>query len=339
MSLDDINLDDLLRKAISLGASDLHLSSGHPAVVRINGDLHYLDQSTLHKDHIEQLLGAHLTGKRDVVSENEQGRFRVNIYRQRKGLSAAIRILRNSIPTLSALDCPQKFEQLMNLKNGLILVTGPTGSGKSTTLAAMIDHINQTRPVHIITLEDPIEYLHESRQSLINQCEVHVHTESFAAALRAALREDPDVIMIGEMRDLETMRLALTAAETGHLVLSTLHTSSAAQTIHRIIDCFLAGEKDQVRAMLSESLQAVIAQQLVPAVSGGRIAAWELMLGTVAIRNLIRNSKTEQLQGVIETGRQDGMQTICQSLQDLYRAGKIAQTTYEEQRSVGSQNE
>jgi twitching motility protein PilT len=250
--------------------------------------------------------------------------FRVNAFNQNLGVAAVFRLIPEQIPTLDELDLPQVFKTLLDLPNGLILVTGPTGSGKSTTLAAMVDHINTQQASHIITVEDPIEFVHHSKKSLINQRQVHRDTLEFANALRSSLREDPDVILVGEMRDLETIRLALTAAETGHLVMATLHTSSAPRTISRIVDVFPAGEKNIIRNMLSESLQAVICQTLVKKVGGGRVPAFEIMVGTTAIRNLIREDKIAQMYTSIQTSSQLGMCTLDQSLQGLLQKKVIS---------------
>jgi twitching motility protein PilT len=250
-------------------------------------------------------------------------RFRVNVFNQDRGAAAVLRTIPSKVLTLEELGCPSFFQEVTKTPRGIILVTGPTGSGKSTTLAAMIDYINNNEYAHILTVEDPIEFVHQSKKSLINQREVHRDTLGFNEALRSALREDPDVILVGEMRDLETIRLALTAAETGHLVFGTLHTSSAAKTVDRIIDVFPAAEKEMIRAMLSESLQAVISQTLLKKVSGGRTAAWEIMVGTPAIRNLIREAKIAQMYSAIQTGRKDGMQTLDQHLDELVSKGII----------------
>lgn len=245
------------------------------------------------------------------------GRFRVNAFEQQRGAGAVLRTIASNVPSIESLGLGEVFKQLCDLPRGLVLVTGATGSGKTTTLAAMIDHLNSTRPLHILTLEDPIEFIHRPKCSLINQRQVHRDTHSVDAALRSALREDPDVIMLGEMRDLDTIRLALTAAETGHLVLATLHTPSAAKTIDRVVDVFAAEEKSMVRTMLSESLQAVVCQTLVKKKGGGRVAAHEIMLGTPAIRNLIRENKVAQMASAIQTGAAVGMQTLEMSLKRL----------------------
>jgi len=251
-------------------------------------------------------------------------RFRVNAFNQDRGAAAVFRTIPTEILTLEDLGCPESFKDMINVPRGLVLVTGPTGSGKSTTLAAMMDYKNANVYEHILTIEDPIEFVHKSKKCLINQREVHKHTHGFSEALRVALREDPDIILVGELRDLETIRLALTAAETGHLVFGTLHTSSAAKTIDRIIDVFPEGEKGMVRSMLSESLRAVVSQTLMKKVGGGRLAAWEIMTGTAAIRNLIREGKIAQMYSAIQTGRKDGMQTLDQHLTELVAAGVVS---------------
>lgn len=251
-------------------------------------------------------------------------RFRVNAFNQARGASAVFRTIPSKVLTLEDLGCPQTFKEIVDVPRGLVLVTGPTGSGKSTTLAAMMDYKNDNDYSHVLTIEDPIEFVHASKKCLINQREVHRDTLGFAEALRSALREDPDIILVGELRDLETIRLALTAAETGHLVFGTLHTSSAAKTIDRIIDVFPAGEKSMVRSMLSESLRSVIAQTLLKKIGGGRIAAWEIMVGTPAIRNLIREDKVAQMYSAIQTGQAHGMQTMDQALKELVQKGIVS---------------
>ena len=329
-----MDIKGLLALAINNGASDLHLSAGLPAMIRIDGDIKPINERVLNDAMVKTLI--------DSVMNNNQlkdyqtlletdfsfslpniGRFRVNVFNQLRGAAATFRMIPESIPTLSQLNSPDFFQTLTIKPRGLVLVTGPTGSGKSTTLAALINHINNRDHAHIITIEDPIEFVHSSQKCLINQREVHRDTLGFNEALRSALREDPNVIMIGEMRDLETIRLALTAAETGHLVFATLHTNSAAKAIDRIIDVFPAGEKDMIRGMLSESLQAVISQTLLKKIEGGRVAAYEIMVGTAAIRNLIREAKVAQMYSAIQTGRKDGMQTLDQSLKELVDKGLI----------------
>jgi twitching motility protein PilT len=250
-------------------------------------------------------------------------RFRANVFTQRKGIAAAFRMIPNNVTTLDELGAPASFKDIIDAPRGLVLVTGPTGSGKSTTLAAMVNHINQTRSQHILTIEDPIEFIHDNQKSLVSQREVHRDTRSFSAALRSALREDPDVILVGEMRDLETIRLAMTAAETGHLVLGTLHTTSAPKTIDRIIDVFPGDDKPMIRSMLSESLRAVISQTLLKRIGGGRIAAHEIMVSTPAIKNLIREDKVAQMYSAIQTGAEKGMQTLDQALKKLVSRGDI----------------
>jgi len=319
-----MDITSLLQEAVSKGASDLHLSSGMPPILRIDGDLIRMDEAVLSDRVLRQQLEEVRPNPNTQQLEQDfsyeikdLSRFRVNIFHQLRGISAVFRVISKEVPSLESLSMPPIVTKLCNLPKGLVLVTGPTGCGKSTTLAAMIRYINSTQPKHILTLEDPIEYTHIPDKCLIQQREVHHHTESFQAALRSALREDPDVILLGEMRDLETIRLALTAAETGHLVFATLHTSSCAMTIDRIIDVFPAGEKDLVRALLSESLQAVISQNLIKKKGGGRIVTQEIMICTSAIRNLIRENKTPQIFSAIQTGQAHGMNTMEQSLKAL----------------------
>ncbi|MBE9549073.1 MAG: type IV pilus twitching motility protein PilT [Proteobacteria bacterium] len=329
-----MDINELLAFSVKNNASDLHLSAGMPPLIRVDGDIRRLDLPSLENKDLLELVYSTLNDhqRRDFeanlevdysYSVPEVARFRVNAYHQDRGIGAAFRTIPAKILTLEDLQAPPIFKDIINVPRGLVLVTGPTGSGKSTTLAAMVDHLNSTTRQHILTIEDPIEFLHTPKQCLINQREVHRDTHGFNQALRSALREDPDIILVGEMRDIETIRLAMTAAETGHLVFATLHTSSAAKTIDRIIDVFPAGEKDMVRSMLSESLRAVIAQTLLKRVSGGRIAAHEIMIGTPAIRNLIREDKVAQMYSSIQTGQNIGMCTLDQNLEKLVRRGLI----------------
>ena len=331
-----IDITELLKFGVQSGASDLHLSAGLPPMMRVHGDVKQLNFPPLEHKYVHAMVYDIMNDHQRKFYESELecdfsyeipnvSRFRVNAFNQSRGAAAVFRTIPTEILTLEQLQCPSIFAEIANKPRGIVLVTGPTGSGKSTTLAAMIDYINKSRQYHILTIEDPIEFVHKSNKSLINQREVGLQTKSFANALRSALREDPDVILVGEMRDLETIRLAMTAAETGHLVFGTLHTSSAAKTIDRIVDVFPAEEKDMVRAMLSESLQAVISQTLLKLKDGsGRIAAHEIMIGTPAIRNLIRENKVAQMYSAIQTGQQYGMQTLDQCLVGLMRKGLIS---------------
>ena len=329
-----MDIADLLAFSAGHGASDLHLSAGVVPMLRVDGEMQRSGLPVLAPDQVRALVHSVMTQAQRSEFETGReadfscevaglGRFRVNAFEQQRGAGAVFRSIAQAIPSLESLGLGEVFRRICHLSHGLVLVTGATGSGKSTTLAAMIDHLNSARQQHILSIEDPIEFIHDPRQSLINQREVHRDTHSFAAALRSALREDPDVIMLGEMRDLETIRLALTAAETGHLVLATLHTSSATRTIDRVVDVFPAEEKAMVRTMLSESLQAVISQTLVKKVGGGRVAAHEIMLATPAIRNLIRENKVAQMVSAIQTGAAVGMQTLEMSLKRLSGAGVI----------------
>ncbi|MBK1700863.1 PilT/PilU family type 4a pilus ATPase [Thiococcus pfennigii] len=332
-----MDIAELLAFSVKNNASDLHLSAGLPPMIRVDGDIRRinvppLDHRTVHslaygimndkqrKDY-EEFLETDFSFEIPGIA-----RFRVNAFNQNRGAAVVFRTIPSEVQTLEELNAPEIFKQIIDVPRGLVLVTGPTGSGKSTTLAAMIDHLNNKEYGHILTIEDPIEFVHTSKKCLINQREVHRDTLGFSEALRAALREDPDIVLVGEMRDLETIRLALTAAETGHLVFATLHTSSAAKTIDRIIDVFPAAEKTMVRSMLSESLRAVIAQTLLKKIGGGRVAAHEIMVGTPAIRNLIREDKVAQMYSSIQTGQAHGMQTLDQCLADLVRAGVISRT-------------
>lgn len=331
-----IDITELLKFGVQSGASDLHLSAGLPPMMRVHGDVKQLNFPPLEHKDVHAMVYDIMNDHQRKFYESELecdfsyeipnvSRFRVNAFNQSRGAAAVFRTIPTEILTLEQLQCPSIFSEIADKPRGIVLVTGPTGSGKSTTLAAIIDYINKSRQYHILTIEDPIEFVHKSNKSLINQREVGLQTKSFANALRSALREDPDVILVGEMRDLETIRLAMTAAETGHLVFGTLHTSSAAKTIDRIVDVFPAEEKYMVRAMLSESLQAVISQTLLKLKDGsGRIAAHEIMIGTPAIRNLIRENKVAQMYSAIQTGQQYGMQTLDQCLVGLMRKGLIS---------------
>ncbi len=329
-----MKITDLLSFVVKSGASDLHLSAGLPPLLRIDGDIVRINAPPMtHEDVYDQVYGVMSDSQRRTFDAEMEAdfsteipdlaRFRVNAFQQNRGMGAVFRTIPNDIKSMDELGMPAIFRQMVAVPRGLVLVTGPTGSGKSTTLAAMIDYLNKHEPYHILTIEDPIEFVHTPRKSLINQREVHKDTLSFNNALRSALREDPDVILVGELRDLETIRLALTAAETGHLVFGTLHTTSAAKTIDRIIDVFPAGEKALVRSMLSESIQAVVAQTLLKKKGGGRVAAWEILIGTGAIRNLIREDKVAQMYSAIQTGQSFGMQTLDQHLMKLVRSGII----------------
>ena len=330
-----MDITELLTFIVKNKASDLHLSSGLPPMIRVNGDIRRINLPAMeHKDVHAMIYDIMNDGQRKSYEENLEcdfsfavpnlARFRVNAFVQNRGAAAVMRTIPSKILSLEELGAPKIFEELADQPRGLVLVTGPTGSGKSTTLAGMVNHKNEVEYGHILTVEDPIEFVHESKKCLINQREVGPHTLSFNNALRSALREDPDVILVGEMRDLETIRLAMSGAETGHLVFGTLHTSSAAKTIDRIIDVFPAAEKEMIRAMLSESLKAVISQTLCKTMDGkGRVAAHEIMVGTPAIRNLIREAKVAQMYSAIQTGQQFGMQTLDQNLQDLVKRNVI----------------
>jgi len=330
-----MDITELLAFTVKNNASDLHLSAGLPPMIRVDGDIHRVNVPAVEAKEMSDLVYSTMNDhqRRDFEAELEVdfsynvpglARFRVNAYHQDRGTGAAFRVIPNEIWTLEDLQAPTVFRDIIDVPRGLILVTGPTGSGKSTTLAAMVDHLNKNVAGHILTIEDPIEFVHQSKKCLINQREVKKDTLSFASALRSALREDPDIILVGELRDIETVRLALTAAETGHVVFGTLHTSSAAKTIDRVIDVFPGEEKAMVRSMLSESLRAVVAQTLLKKVGGGRVAAHEIMIASPAIRNLIREDKVAQMYSAIQTGQNVGMTTLDQSLSELVRRGLVA---------------
>ena len=331
-----MDISDLLAFSVKNKASDLHLSAGLPPMIRVHGDVRKINVPAMDHSQVHDLVYDIMNdGQRKVYEETLEcdfsfeipnlARFRVNAFNQNRGSGAVFRTIPSKVLTLEQLNCPPIFKEIAQNPRGIVLVTGPTGSGKSTTLAAMVDFVNENEFGHILTVEDPIEFVHTSKRCLINQREVGPHTLSFANALRAALREDPDVILVGEMRDLETIRLALSAAETGHLVFGTLHTSSAAKTVDRIVDVFPAAEKEMVRSMLSESLRAVISQTLCKTKDeSGRVAAHEIMIGTPAIRNLIRENKIAQMYSSIQTGQNVGMQTLDQNLKELVQRNVIS---------------
>ena len=333
-----MDITELLTFCYKQGASDLHLSAGQPPIIRMDGDIRRVNLPAMDDKKVHEMIYDIMNDRqrRDFEEHLEAdfsfdvpgvARFRVNAFNQNRGPGAVFRTIPSKVLGLDDLGMGQVFRDIANKPRGLVLVTGPTGSGKSTTLAAMMDFINESKYHHILTIEDPIEFIHTPKKCLINQREVHRDTHSFSNALRSALREDPDIILVGEMRDLETIRLALTAAETGHLVFGTLHTTSAAKTIDRIIDVFPAEEKSMVRSMLSESLEAVIAQTLLKKNGGGRVAAHEILIGTAAIRNLIREDKIAQMYSAIQTGNSIGMQTLDQCLQELVKKGLISKDT------------
>ncbi len=330
-----MDIAQLLAFGVKQGASDLNLSAGLPPMIRVDGDIRRINVPEMDHKQVHDMIY-------DIMSDKQRkdfeeffetdfsfeipglARFRVNAFNHNRGAGGVFRTIPSKILRLEELQAPKIFQEISEYPRGIVLVTGPTGSGKSTTLAAMVDYKNDNEYGHILTVEDPIEFVHESKKCLVNQREVHRDTLGFNEALRSALREDPDTILVGEMRDLETIRLALTAAETGHLVFGTLHTSSAAKTIDRIVDVFPAAEKSMVRSMLSESLKAVIAQTLLKKIGGGRVAAHEIMIGTPAIRNLIREDKIAQMYSAIQTGQNVGMQTLDQNLKDLLASGVVA---------------
>jgi twitching motility protein PilT len=330
-----MDISDLLAFGVKNNASDLHLSSGLPPMIRVDGDVRRINLPAMEHKQVHGLIYDIMNDKQRKDYEEfletdfsfeipGLARFRVNAFNHNRGAGAVFRTIPSNVLSLEDLNAPSVFKDISDNSRGIVLVTGPTGSGKSTTLAAMINYKNENCHEHILTVEDPIEFVHESKKCLVNQREVHRDTLGFNEALRSALREDPDIILVGELRDLETIRLALTAAETGHLVFGTLHTSSAAKTIDRIIDVFPAAEKSMVRSMLSESLKAVISQTLLKKIGGGRVAAHEIMIGTPAIRNLIREDKVAQMYSAIQTGQAVGMQTLDQCLQNLVRKGQVS---------------
>jgi twitching motility protein PilT len=330
-----MDIAQLLAFGVKQGASDLHLSAGLPPMIRVDGDIRRINVPEMDHKQVHDMVY-------DIMSDKQRkdyeefletdfsfeipglARFRVNAFNHNRGSGGVFRTIPSKILSLEDLGAPKIFQEISEYPRGIVLVTGPTGSGKSTTLAGMVDYKNDSEYGHILTVEDPIEFVHESKKCLVNQREVHRDTLGFSEALRSALREDPDTILVGEMRDLETIRLALSAAETGHLVFGTLHTSSAAKTIDRIVDVFPAAEKSMVRSMLSESLKAVISQTLMKKIGGGRVAAHEIMIGTPAIRNLIREDKVAQMYSAIQTGQSVGMQTLDQNLKGLLAQGVVA---------------
>jgi twitching motility protein PilT len=329
-----MTIDELLQEMEQKGASDLHLSTGEPPSLRVHGDLTRTERAKLAAADVMALVDTIMTDEQkaafktnlecDFAAELQGiGRYRVNVFQHNRGPGVVMRSIPTKIPTMEQLGLPPVFKELCQKERGLVLVTGPTGSGKSTTLAAMVREINETWDAHILTVEDPIEFVHEPIRCVVNQREVGPHTKSFTNALRSALREDPDVVLVGEMRDLETISLAITAAETGHLVFGTLHTSSAPKTVDRIIDAFPGDQQAQIRSMLSESLEAVVAQTLLKKVGGGRIAAQEILLGVPAVRNLIREQKLHQIPGMMQTGKGAGMCTLEMALQELVKKNLI----------------
>ncbi|MCC6404604.1 MAG: type IV pilus twitching motility protein PilT [Fimbriimonadaceae bacterium] len=336
--LREVHIDDILREAVERRASDIHLTTGLPPMIRVDGEVMPLDYEIVAPDQSQRLMYEILTD--DNLEKFEQtheldfgytvkglARFRVNVYMQRGSVAAALRMIPNRIPSYDDLRLPQVVREIAQRSSGLILVTGPTGSGKSTTIEAMIDDINATRSAHILTIEDPIEYLHRHKKCMVNQREMHSDTYSFHNSLRAVLREDPDIILVGELRDLETIEAALTLAETGHLVFGTLHTRNAPATIDRVVDVFPADQQDQIRVLLANTIEGIVSQQLLPKLGGGRTAALEIMTGVAAVKNLIREGKTHQMYSVIETSKNVGMKTMDSSLAELFRSGYVS---YEE---------
>lgn len=334
-SVEDVHIDELLIECVERKGSDLHITANLPPTARIDGELVCFSYQPLESRQTQRLVYDILSDSNVQKFEETReldfshsikgvGRFRVNVYMQRDSIAAAFRAIPTEIPSFETLRLPPIIREMAKRSSGLILVTGPTGSGKSTTIASMIDDINNSRRCHIMTIEDPIEYLHQHKVAMVNQREVHHDTMNFNNALRAVLREDPDVILVGEMRDLETITAALTLAETGHLVFGTLHTRNAPQTIDRVVDVFPPDQQEQIRVLLGNVLEGVVAQQLLPKLGGGRIAAIEVMLATPAIRNLIREGKTHQMYSVLETSSQQGMQTMDRSLQELYKNGYVS---------------
>jgi len=329
-----VSLRELLEQMVQMGASDLHLTVGSPPVVRVDGKLQRMQHDILNAEIIKKIAYSMLSEKQKLKFEQNweldfsfgiesMSRFRANVYMQRGNIAVALRQIPYKIKTFEELGLPKVIADFAKLPRGLVLVTGPTGSGKSTTLAAIIDKINKERPVHIITVEDPIEYLHRHQQALINQREVYSDTPSFSSALKYALREDPDVVLVGEMRDLETIESALSISETGHLAFATLHTNSCAESINRIVDVFPTNQQEQIRIALSFSLQAVVSQTLIPKIGGGRALSMEIMVATPAIRAIVRDDKVHQLYSMIQSGQKYGMKTMNQSLAELYTGGKI----------------
>ncbi len=330
-----MDITQLLAFSVKNKASDLHISAGEPPIIRVDGDMRRVNMPAMEHKEVHSMVYDIMNDKQRKAYEEHWetdfsfeipgvARFRVNAFNQNRGAAAVFRTIPSKILSLEDLDAPAIFKKISDKPRGLVLVTGPTGSGKSTTLAAMVDYKNETEHGHILTIEDPIEFVHQSKKSLVNQREVHRDTQSFEASLRSALREDPDTILVGEMRDLETIRLALTAAETGHLVFGTLHTTSAPKTIDRIVDVFPAAEKDMVRSMISSSLEAIISQTLLKRVQGGRVAAHEILIGTNAVRSMIKENKIAQMKSALQTGSSDGMQTLDQSLHKLMTLGHIS---------------